>query len=88
MAEHGQREALRLEDASWARSTVRSSPAGLKDLGYGIEKTHADGRFEFAGVPRAAIEAFSSRRAEIEAAMEERGLGASGDNPGSPSARR
>ncbi len=54
---------------------------GLKDLGYGIEKTHADGRFEIAGVSREAIEAFSSRRAEIEAAMEERGLGASGDNP-------
>ena len=54
---------------------------GLKDLGYDIEKTHADGRFEISGVPRAAIEAFSSRRAEIEAAMEERGLGASGDNP-------
>ena len=54
---------------------------GLKDLGYGIEKTHADGRFEIAGVSREAIEAFSSRRAEIEAAMEERGLGASADNP-------
>ena len=55
--------------------------AGLSRLGYGIEKTHADGRFEIAGVPRETIEAFSSRRAEIEAAMEERGLGASGDNP-------
>ena len=54
---------------------------GLKDLGYGIEKTHADGRFEIAGVSREAIEAFSSRRFEIEAAMEERGLGVSGDNP-------
>ena len=54
---------------------------GLKDLGYDIEKTHADGRFEIAGVSREAIEAFSSRRAEIEATMEERGLGASGDNP-------
>ena len=55
--------------------------AGLGKLGYGIEKTHADGRFEIAGVPREAIEAFSSRRAEIEAAMEARGLGASADNP-------
>ena len=54
---------------------------GLKDLGYGIEKTHADGRFEIAGVPREAIAAFSSRRAEIEAAMAERGLGVSADNP-------
>ena len=55
--------------------------AGLARLGYGIEKTHADGRFEIAGVPRETIEAFSSRRTEIEAAMEERGLGAPGDNP-------
>ena len=54
---------------------------GLKDLGYRLEKTHADGRFEIAGVPREAIEAFSSRRTEIEAAMEERGLGASADSP-------
>ena len=53
----------------------------LGKLGYGIEKTHADGRFEIAGVARAAIEAFSTRRAEIEAAMDERGLGASADNP-------
>ncbi len=55
--------------------------AGLGKLGYDIEKTHADGRFEIAGVSREAVEAFSSRRAEIEAAMEERGLGASADNP-------
>ena len=55
--------------------------ASLGKLGYGIEKSHADGRFEIAGVPRAAVEAFSTRRAEIEAAMEERGLGASADNP-------
>ncbi len=47
----------------------------LTELGYRIEKTHADGRFEIAGVPRATIEAFSTRRAEIEAAMEARGLG-------------
>ncbi len=53
----------------------------LLDLGYGIEKTHADGRFEIAGVSREVIEAFSTRRAEIEAAMEERGLGATGENP-------
>ena len=55
--------------------------AGLSRLGYGIEKTHADGRFEVAGVSREVVEAFSSRRAEIEAAMEARDLGASGDNP-------
>ena len=55
--------------------------ASLRRLGYGIEKTHADGRFEIAGVSREAIDAFSTRRAEIEAAMAERGLGASADNP-------
>ena len=55
--------------------------AGLTRLGYDIEKTHVDGRFEIAGVSREAIMAFSTRRAEIEAAMEMRGLGESADNP-------
>ena len=55
--------------------------AGLAKLGYGIEKTHADGRFEIAGVARETVEAFSTRRAEIEAAMDARGLGTSADNP-------
>jgi len=55
--------------------------AGLIRLGYGIEKTHADGRFEIAGVSREVIEAFSTRRAEIKAAMETHGLGATADNP-------
>ena len=45
---------------------------GLMKLGYGIEKTHADGRFEIAGISRRVIEAFSTRRAEIEAAVAER----------------
>ena len=53
---------------------------GLEGLGYDIEKTHSDGRFEIAGVSREVIEAFSTRRAEIVAAMEERGLGEPGDN--------
>ena len=52
----------------------------LGKLGYGIEKTQADGRFEIAGVPRKVIEAFSTRRAEIEAAMAERGLGTPTEN--------
>ena len=45
---------------------------GLMRLGYEIEKTHSDGRFEIAGVSRRVIKAFSTRRAEIEAAVAER----------------
>ena len=52
----------------------------LTSLGYGIEKTHADGRFEIAGVSREIVDAFSTRRAEIEAAMEGRGLGSTAGN--------
>ncbi len=59
----------------------RSELAGeLAKLGYVIERTHSDGRFEIAGVPRETVEAFSTRRAEIEAAMEERGLGGTAEN--------
>ena len=59
----------------------RSELAGeMTGLGYSIEKTHADGRFEISGISREVIDAFSTRRAEIEAAMEGRGLGAPADN--------
>ncbi len=54
---------------------------GLEELGYAIEKTHADGRFEIAGVPRPIIDVFSTRRAEIETAMASRGLGDPAANP-------
>ena len=54
---------------------------GLKDLGYGIEKTHGDGRFEIAGVSREVVEEFSTRRAEIEKAMLARREGVSMENP-------
>ena len=59
----------------------RSELAGeLAKLGYGIEKTHSDGRFEIAGVSRQIIDAFSTRRAEIEAALDGRGLGGTAEN--------
>ena len=54
--------------------------AGLARIGYGVEKTHADGRFEIAGVSREVVEAFSTRRQEIEAAVAERGGGETADN--------
>ena len=53
---------------------------GLARLGYRIEKTHADGRFEIAGVSRQVVEAFSTRRAAIEAAMAGREAGTPGEN--------
>ena len=59
----------------------RNELAGeIATLGYRVEKTHADGRFEIAGVPRTVMEAFSTRRAEIEAAMAERGLDGTAGN--------
>ena len=48
---------------------------GLMRLGYEVEKKHADGRFEIAGVSREVIDAFSTRRAEIVAAVESLGAG-------------
>ncbi len=77
MANEGLYERQKLVGMLYRNELARS----LLDLGYGIEKTHADGRFEIAGVSRGVIEAFSTRRAEIEAAMEERGLGATAENP-------
>ena len=59
----------------------RSELAGeLMRLGYRVEKTHSDGRFEIGGVSREVVEAFSTRRAEIEAAMESRGHGPTAEN--------
>ena len=52
-----------------ARSTGLSLLRDSRSVGYGIEKTHADGRFELAGVSREVVEEFSTRRAEIEAVL-------------------
>lgn len=46
----------------------------MQKLGFKIEQTHADGRWEIEGVSSEAIHEFSTRRAEIVAAMEKRGL--------------
>lgn len=47
----------------------------VQRLGYDVEKTHADGRFEIKGFERTQIEEFSQRRQVIEKNMEERGVG-------------
>jgi len=49
----------------------------LQAIGYGIDVTHQDGRFELRGISREQIEAFSTRRKQIEAALEERGFSSS-----------
>lgn len=46
----------------------------LQRIGYDIEQTHADGRFEIAGIDDTTLKAFSTRRDEIVAALKERGL--------------
>ena len=61
---------------------------GLAKLGYDIEKSHADGRFEIAGVPRKTIEVFSTRRGEIEAAMPNAASATRRQTRAWPSARR
>ena len=55
---------------------------GLRGLGYRLERTHADGRFEIAGVPRDVMRAFSTRRQEIEAALAASGSAGSGARRG------
>jgi len=45
----------------------------LQKAGYEIEKTHADGRFEISGIKEEIINAFSTRRQDIEADMKARG---------------
>ena len=80
MAHHGEREPV-YASKMLVGALYRSELAGeLAKLGYGIERIHADGRFEIAGVPRDTVEAFSARRVQIEAALEERGLGGTAEN--------
>jgi conjugative relaxase-like TrwC/TraI family protein len=46
----------------------------LRRLGYDIDRTHADGRFEIRGFTKEQLTHFSKRRAAIENAMAERGV--------------
>lgn len=48
--------------------------ARVQELGYAIDKTHADGRFEIAAVPAELRGLFQARRDQITAAMDQRGL--------------
>jgi conjugative relaxase-like TrwC/TraI family protein len=45
----------------------------LLALGYVIEKTHTDGRFEVIGVPKELVDEMSSRRTQIESKLAEWG---------------
>src|SRR5262249_26025408 len=53
------------------RATLASE---LEKIGYTIERTHEDGRFEVAGFSAEQLKTFSKRREVIEAALSERGL--------------
>jgi conjugative relaxase-like TrwC/TraI family protein len=48
--------------------------ANIQKLGFELTPTDSKGNFEIAGVNREQIEHFSQRRAEIEAALKERGI--------------
>lgn len=63
-------------DAKMLAGTVYRSELALRvqALGYAIEKTHADGRFELTDTPAALREVFQSRRDQIAQAMQQRGL--------------
>lgn len=78
--------AIRREDGEWRSAyfgevfenklllgmMYRSELAhSLTELGYTVERTHEDGRFEVKEVPQEIIQTFSSRREEIKAALEE-----------------
>ena len=62
--------------------------AGLTRIGYAVEKTHADGRFEIAGVSREAIRAFSTAAPRSRRRWSSAGSAQRRTIPATPSARR
>lgn len=42
----------------------------VRELGYEVERTHMDGRFNLKGVPKSVLDAFSTRSRDIRAALE------------------
>lgn len=42
----------------------------VRELGYEVERTHLDGRFDIKGVPKSVMAAFSTRSQEIREALE------------------
>lgn len=62
---------------SWAKTVGYLYQAALRaelaDLGFGIGPVHK-GAAELDGIPKAALAAFSARRAEIEAVLDEKGV--------------
>ena len=77
----GQREALRIEDADRGhlpqRARARPRAAGLR----ASRRPTPTGASRSPVYPATVVEAFSTRRAEIEAGMAERGMGSPSDNP-------
>lgn len=42
----------------------------VRELGYEVERTHMDGRFDLKGVPKSVLDTFSTRSRDIRAALE------------------
>jgi conjugative transfer relaxase protein TraI len=62
------------ENKIYMGAIYRSELAYLvKQAGYGIEKTHSDGRFEIVGVPKDLIDCYSTRRKDIESFLKHKG---------------
>ena len=65
-----------LFDAKMAAGNVYRAALSreVQSLGYEVTQTHSDGRFELKDVPNDVNREYSTRRKEIESALDERGL--------------